>query len=103
MDYYVINCIKQFANQNGYSYRANYSGRGMYGKECIGIVMPGLSGLVGLVGFVVFFMEQDGFETFEVINMLADVKTDSMGFETIFYFPYLHEDEGYYELFPDEK
>ena len=56
----------------------NYSGRGMYGKECLGIV-----GSLGELLQFVLAMESLGQDTTWVQN----VRQDSMGLDSIFYWP----------------
>ena len=63
----------------------SYSGRGMYGKTCLGVEIPNLgdflSDLVeGLVG-----VEED--ECLEVAASIRYLATDSMGQGMIVYFP----------------
>ncbi|MCI8363928.1 MAG: hypothetical protein HFG34_03115 [Eubacterium sp.] len=65
-----------------YTLRADYSGRGMFGRECIGIVcQDALSMMVDLTEYI---------STFDVINInqkLGRICSDSMGMDTIVYFP----------------
>lgn len=58
-------------------YRENYSGRGMYGKTCVGIV--GNTG--DLIEFVIAVADADNDLAYE----LAEVSTDSMASDKIFY------------------
>jgi hypothetical protein len=69
----------------------NYSGRGMYGDTCFGVV-----GNVRTYGrFLIALMESDAYdaellaaERLELATELASrVRTDGMGLDTIFYFP----------------
>lgn len=68
--------------------RDDYSGRGMYGDECFGIVTDG-PGL--LLQFAVALAAQsdpdnDEFDV-EVMGWIAGVREDSMGLSTIYYWP----------------
>lgn len=58
-------------------YRENYSGRGMRGQSCIGIV--GDAG--DLVEYVLAVASMDQ----ELAKQLADVSEDSMAMDTIYY------------------
>jgi len=58
-------------------YRENYSGRGMYGKTCVGIV--GNTG--DLIEFVLAVADEDKDLAYE----LTEVSTDSMASDKIFY------------------
>jgi hypothetical protein len=57
-----------------------YSGRGMYGKVCMGLV----GGAGDLVNFV---LEVAQTRDFDFAQELDNVSTDSMAFDTIFYWP----------------
>ena len=70
--------------------RWNYSGRGMYGRECFGIVgtMEDYSNF--LLGLTTVFYDQVGdiYEARGLVHRFTEcVSTDSMGYDTIFYFP----------------
>lgn len=69
--------------------RTNYSGRGMYGKECVGFVV-GYSE-VGLAGLAIAYAF-DG-DLMEAAEILQNASTDSMGFDTIVYFRGLSVDD----------
>jgi hypothetical protein len=61
----------------------DYSGRGMYGATCLGIVVPSRSDAPKVVGYLaVALAEEDG----DVDALLDEVATDSMGRDTIVYF-----------------
>lgn len=77
-----LQVLEDAADELGLDLRTDYSGRGMYGDECIGIV-------AGSTGEVIrwFFMIHD------LDDMLADrlveqnMSQDSMAFDIIFYWP----------------
>lgn len=66
----------------------SYSGRGMYGKECIGFTVDQDTNLLGLVAEIVASVSdldesvQDG-----LVTAFNRVRTDNMGLGTIVYFP----------------
>lgn len=70
--------------------RWGYSGRGMYGRTCFGFV-----GSMDQYGRFLIALVQNGYyehddieEGGDVAKEFADrVSTDSMGYDTIFYFP----------------
>ncbi len=72
-----------------------YSGRGMYGKECVGIITPSLAKFMAHVmqslQYKLDSLEFDPDSTDEVVGNLAQafkhMRTDSMGLDTIVYFP----------------
>ncbi len=74
------------------SWREDYSGRGMYGRECPGITTDNPMQVVMAFAATLAIMEaQEEYDTFpELENVTWDsfqVRTDSMGLSTIVYFP----------------
>lgn len=70
--------------------RWDYSGRGMYGRSCFGIIgtMEDYSNfLLGLVG--VFYDQTEDIDQAQYLAGLfgSTVRTDSMAYDTIYYFP----------------
>lgn len=62
----------------------SYSGRGMYGRECLGVDV-GRGELGELLAVVVENVEED--DRYEVAQVLRGMATDSMGLGMIVYFP----------------
>lgn len=77
----------------------SYSGRGMYGKECLGLVGT-ISELVNFVIAVtqeVIETEQESDDEYtsplaEFWEVISHVSLDSMGFDKIFYWPDVYVD-----------
>ena len=67
----------------GYETRS-YSGRSMYGKECVGVDLQDTSSIY-FTAEVVASVE-DKFEREELANIFRDARTDSIGLGTIVYF-----------------
>lgn len=67
---------------NGHSVRDNYSGRGMYGKQCF-----------ALVGHVDHLLRMFGdaqvleLEDIDLYAMSGNISQDNMGLEFVYYFP----------------
>ena len=72
--------------------RADYSGRGMYGRECLGMVFDSDS------HFFLFMVEftrlyytdwerKHDLHDWEPRDIFDEVRTDNMGYSTIFYMP----------------
>jgi hypothetical protein len=59
--------------------RLDYSGRGMYGDKCVGIVVEDPSALIEFV----LALADSGTDT----SWLRNVRMDSMGMSTIYYWP----------------
>ena len=66
--------------------RADYSGRGMYGKSCVGFVTGDWGDFIG--GLVELVRDHGDEDWFNDIDW-SIVHSDSMGFSTIIYLPYL--------------
>lgn len=71
------------ANIDPDNIREDYSGRGMYGQTCFGIVVANMS------EFLRFMLEIERADCgFDYTDYLADcVDQDSMGYDCILYFP----------------
>lgn len=76
--------IKEFCDEYEYDniFQDNYSGRYMYGRQCVGIVCTNpLKTLVELCDYI------KGIDDIESIkDFLGDVQYDNMGLKTILYF-----------------
>jgi hypothetical protein len=78
--------LEIFCEENDIGFRKGYSGRGMYGKECIGFVYSGNAFSIGLKMAQEF---ADDREMREVLGEMDSVSQDNMGRDMIIYFPYL--------------
>lgn len=68
------------------SIRADYSGRGMYGRRCVGITAS--NPVAAFADFVLRIMEFDQHELAAfALELLKESCTDSMGLDRILYFP----------------
>lgn len=66
--------------------RTNYSGRGMFGKTCLGLVYDSLS---DLLVFVAYLAREDE----DHLDWISRVRQDSMGMSTIAYWPSVSVEE----------
>lgn len=67
----------------GSDVRPDYSGRGMYGKTCVGVVTDSMG---GFVRFLLEVASEIGLGSNDEIGDLADrTSRDSMGLSTIYY------------------
>lgn len=74
--------IEAFCNEYIYSFFSKYSGRFMYGRQCVGIVCDNiLECLVRLCCYLV----AEGVDLQP--NMLLPISYDNMGCQLILYFP----------------
>jgi hypothetical protein len=75
--------IESFCDDYGYEYRDNYSGRGMFGKECAGIVTD--ENVLQVVLALSDYMHECGIDC--VKDELGRVCYDNMGLDVVIYFP----------------
>lgn len=77
-----VKTIKDIIEAAGYTTRA-YSGRGMYGKECLAVSLD-----ISTQAFYADLLEStDRSHTKTITNAMRDGRTDSLGRGIILYFP----------------
>lgn len=83
--------IHQICDDCDISLTTDYSGRGMYGKTCFGLIYGGSVGQL----CACFLRGLDDDTMDEMADLFDEMRTDSMGYDTIYYFPgwTLDEDE----------
>ena len=85
--------IQAFCEEAGYEYRSDYSGRGMYGHKCIGIVCSCSAAelMLDLGDYIV-----DNFDGYISIrdSLGGQIAEDNMGLDKIVYFPRLQDNES---------
>lgn len=80
--------IETFCEDNGYGYREDYSGRGMFGRTCIGITCDEpLRVVLELAAHLMEAMPELG--SYDLMDALGTPRMDSMGCSSILYFPHL--------------
>ena len=77
-----LSILVDAADRCDLEFRTDYSGRGMYGEQCIGVV----GYLSDLLAFVLLVAEQDKDLAQDELTQLT---WDSMGLSTIYYWPKL--------------
>jgi hypothetical protein len=75
--------IVPFANINVYR---SYSGRGMYGRSCIGFTCSNRKELVACAALVAAAVK-GGFDPIDVVYTINRAAIDSMGRDVVVYFP----------------
>lgn len=91
--------IEEAAEDTGVSFRPNYSGRGMYGRSCVGIVgsSQDLAAVMTEVAYNLAPLSAEGWEgnqrLREELESLFQYSSDSMGMGRIFYWQHLALDE----------
>lgn len=83
-----------FITDAGYEVGEGYSGRGMYGDTCVSITISRDDNEAGVVAAIMTAavegatdLEDAVNKTIELGRVFADSSTDSMGRDTILYFP----------------
>ena len=80
----AVDIIRNYCEDNDLEFRDDYSGRGMYGKRCIGFVaFDTLDDLIEICDRI----RDEGIES--ASEVLGRPCIDSMGLQTIIYFPSL--------------
>lgn len=79
--------IKRFCKENEekYSYYEKYSGRGMFGRTCSGVVVKNGYSYMQMLMELTKFLDEKEFDDADL--ELEGVSTDSLGMDTIVYFP----------------
>lgn len=81
----IAEVIKNFCEDYDYTFYSDYSGRCMYGRRCVGIVCDNaMDTLVQLCDAI-----RDSSEYESAYDELGSPRVDSLGLETILYFPYV--------------
>lgn len=82
--------IKEFCEINeGYSFYGDYSGRFMFGKKCVGIVVNREYSYMNMLIQLTRFLEENDVD--DVDLELSNPAIDEMGLDTIVYFPNIDE------------
>ena len=80
--------------------RTHYSGRGMYGKTCLGYTGGNLVEFVAALALIILEYAEtgtppdDAWSLFEQITTIGEGETDSMGIGRIHYWPGIQVAEG---------
>lgn len=83
--------LAEVLRDEGYSVIA-YSGRGMYGKECLGVKLDEGDSLFNL-GFVMGGAAETNVDLMDLLSHLPTPRTDSLGRGTVAYWPSLKWEE----------
>lgn len=85
---YVLDMMNEFADINDLSLRKGYSGRSMYGEQCIGIICE--EPLLTLAELLAYIVDNDEEMTGQdILDILGEPKMDTMALNYILYFPEL--------------
>lgn len=82
----VEEAIKNFINESEqYEIYENYSGRGMFGRSCLGVVVKQGYSFMEFIIKLTKYLDDNGIE--DVDFSLEGVSYDALGLDTIVYFP----------------
>lgn len=83
----IIEVIADYCESNELEFRTDYSGRGMFGKTCVGVVCDDpISTVVEIADAI----RDNDFDC--ASDELGTIRQDSMGLSRIVYFPNLCEE-----------
>lgn len=86
----IADGIKNFVEANPkYKLYENYSGRGMFGKTCLGVVVSHGNSFMDFFMQLTQYLDESGLE--DVNCELEGASYDELGLDTIVYFPYIKE------------
>lgn len=85
--------IFDYCNDEGLDYREDYSGRGMYGKQCVAITCNNPLSVLADIFMYIMDNNFEKWEAFKVREILGEPKQDSMGYSSVLYFPKLKREE----------
>lgn len=95
----LLELIVDLHDEEDFQVRVDYSGRGMFGGECLGIVGPDTTTVIYEIMDAIMSEYCDEKDTqLELFHELAEMlsygsEQDSMGQQCIVYFPYVEIDE----------
>ena len=89
----IAELIESCAADEDIEFRNDYSGRCMYGKQCVGVVTDNLSKFLGFFAHLIREFDGDEEGTPRDANKINGVKEDSMGRQTIYYWPEIQPEE----------
>ncbi len=92
-----MSILKDLLDGAGFETRS-YSGRGMYGRRCVGVVVENLGSFIAdtiseIVDRLAYMSEEEredhnpATEMEQVVRAFRNMKTDNMGMDIIVYFP----------------
>nr|DAV75459.1 MAG TPA: hypothetical protein [Caudoviricetes sp.] len=86
----IADIVREFCLDAGYEFYPDYSGRGMYGRKCIGISHRDTTAnvITRLAAHLIESVNDDAIDNAIVIlRRLKDARQDSLGLGTITYWP----------------
>lgn len=87
--------VREFCEHNADKYYIyeKYSGKGMFGKQCTGIVVKHGNSFMSMIMELTQFLCDNDFD--DMALEFEGVTCDDLGLDTIVYFPYMKGDDGW--------
>lgn len=83
----IVELIKSFCNENSDKYRVyeNYSGKYMFGKTCLGVVIKKDYSYMDFLAKLTAYLQEHDYDDADFY--LEGIAVDELGLDTIVYFP----------------
>lgn len=86
----IADGIRNFVAENPqYKLYENYSGRGMFGRKCLGVVVRSEDSFMDFLIELTKYLDEQGVEDSDLV--LEGVSYDELGMDTVIYFPNIKE------------
>lgn len=86
----VYELIEEFCTDYSHEFYDGYSGRGMYGKTCAGIICDSCENYITLAMQLTVFLMENGID--DPVYELGRPSIDALGMDTILYFPIVRKE-----------
>ena len=88
----AVDLVREFCEQNEDKYYIyeRYSGRGMFGRNCVGIVVRNGFSHMKMIMELTKFLDENEFD--DPALEFEGIAVDDLGLDTIVYFPYMKGD-----------
>ncbi len=85
----AVDLVRDFCENNADKYYIyeNYSGRGMFGRQCTGVVVKQGNSYMQMLMELTQFLNDNDFD--DMALEFEGVSMDELGLDTIVYFPYM--------------
>lgn len=82
----IVEYIRNFVQKyDSYEIYEKYSGKGMFGRHCIGIIVKKGSSYMDCLIKLTSYLQEQGYD--DVDFKLEGIRVDDLGLDTIIYFP----------------
>ena len=85
----IIEVMEDYCQEREFDFRDDYSGRGMFGRKCVGIVIDSGTNILEMIMELTEMLIDNDIEY--VSEKIGAIRQDNMGMGTIIYFPRLEK------------